>query len=382
MELKEIRREIDQIDSQLLPLFIKRMDCAKKVAEVKQRDKTPVYNAAREEEILDRISKEAGVYGGAARIVYRTIMSESRALQHRMLGSGETLRKAISAAPKAPACPKTVACLGGPGSYSHSVVSALYPQAEVKFCSRFDEIFQCIKADSAGLAVVPVENSSAGSVSEVYSLLMQYCFYIIAAKTIRVHQCLAAKGGSLAGISCIQSKEIALRQCSQRLSELHLPLLTVSSTSAAAEAAAGDPKTAAVCSESAARKYGLQVLARDIQNADNNATRFVVISRQLCIPDHAEKISLCFNVAHVTGSLNAVLSRFAAAGMNLTKIESRPIEGKDFEYDFYLDFTGNVRDPAVLELLCSLQEELPRFHFLGNYCEIRGKESFSACHGA
>ena len=128
---------------------------------------------------------------------------------------------------------------------------------------------------------------------------------------------------------------------------------------------------AAVCSEDAAQENGLHILATDIQNNDGNATRFVVISREMCIPDNAEKISLCFNVAHTTGSLNAVLSRFASAGMNLTKIESRPIAGKDFEYDFYLDFTGNVHNPAVLELLCSLEDELPRFHFLGNYCEIK-----------
>ena len=126
-----------------------------------------------------------------------------------------------------------------------------------------------------------------------------------------------------------------------------------------------------VCSESAAQQHGLKILEPDIQNADNNATRFVVISKEMCIPDDAQKISLCFNVAHTTGSLNSVLSRFAAAGMNLTKIESRPIEGKDFEYDFYLDFTGNVHDPKVLELLCSLEDELPRFHFLGNYCEMK-----------
>ncbi|ARP50972.1 MULTISPECIES: bifunctional chorismate mutase/prephenate dehydratase [Caproicibacterium] len=370
MDLKDIRREIDTIDSQLLPLFVQRMDCAKKVAEAKKRDGIPVHNAAREEEILDRISAKAGLYSGAARIVYRTIMSESSALQHRLLGSGGTLRKTIAAAPKVPAFPESVACLGGPGSYSHSVVSSLYPRAQVQFYNRFDDIFRCVEQGNAGLAVVPMENSSAGSVSDVYSLLMQCRFYIVAAKTIRVHQCLAAKESSPASVRCIQSKKIALQQCSRRLSALHLPLQPVSSTSAAAKAAAEDASIAAVCSESAAHKYGLHILERDLQNTDNNATRFAVISRQLCIPDNAEKISLCFNVAHTTGSLNAVLSRFAAAGMNLTKIESRPIAGKDFEYDFYLDFTGNVRDPAVLELLCSLQEELPRFHFLGNYCEV------------
>lgn len=371
MELSEIRKEIDEIDAQLLPLFIKRMDCAKEVAAVKKRDGTPVYNPEREKQILDRIAAKAGEYGGAARIVYSTIISESRALQHCLLGSGKDLRTRIAAAPKAPRSIQNVACLGGPGSYSSAVLSELYPQAHPSFFSRFDDIFRCVQEGSADLGIIPVENSSAGSVNEVYGLLMQYCFSIIAAKTHSVHHCLACSTGKAEDIRCVRSKEIALMQCSQYLENLQVPLSPISSTSAAAELAAQDSGVAAVCSEDAAQENGLHILATDIQNNDGNATRFVVISREMCIPDNAEKISLCFNVAHTTGSLNAVLSRFASAGMNLTKIESRPIAGKDFEYDFYLDFTGNVHNPAVLELLCSLEDELPRFHFLGNYCEIK-----------
>ncbi|WOC32569.1 MULTISPECIES: bifunctional chorismate mutase/prephenate dehydratase [Caproicibacterium] len=371
MELSEIRKEIDAIDAQLLPLFIRRMDCAKKVAEVKRRDGTPVFNLEREQEILNRIAAQAGEYGGAARIVYNTIMSESRALQHTLLGAGSRLRTRIAAAPEAPRRTAAIACLGGKGSYSHDVVSQLYPQAVPSFFSRFGDIFRCVEQGEADLAVIPVENSSAGSVSEVYGLLMQYCFSIIAAKTLGVHHCLANRTGKFEDIRCVRSKDIALMQCSQRLAALQVPLSDSSSTSAAAELAARDAGVAAVCSESAAKAHGLHILERDIQNTDNNATRFVVISKELCIPRTAEKISLCFNVPHTTGSLNAVLSRFAAAGMNLTKIESRPIAGKTFEYDFYLDFTGNVHDPKVLELLCSLEDELPRFHFLGNYCECK-----------
>ena len=371
MELSDVRKEIDKIDAQLLPLFMQRMDCAKKVAAVKSRDGTPIYNAQREQEILNRISASAGEYGGAARLVYQTIMSESRALQARLLGTGQALRQRIAAAPKVPRCTENVACLGGSGSYSHDVVTQLYPHAQPSFFAHFNDIFRAVQEGSADLAVIPVENSSAGSVNEVYGLLMQYCFSIIAAKTMGVHHCLANRSGRTEDIRCVQSKDIALRQCSRRLAALDIPQQAVNSTSSAAQAAAADPGLAAVCSETAARQNGLVILARDIQDADNNATRFVVISRELCVPDGAEKISLCFNVAHTTGSLNAVLSRFAAAGMNLTKIESRPIAGKDFEYDFYLDFTGNTRDSQVLELLCSLEDELPRFHFLGNYCEMK-----------
>ena len=133
--------------------------------------------------------------------------------------------------------------------------------------------------------------------------------------------------------------------------------------------AASLPDAAAICSEEAARAAGLEVLERGIQNTENNCTRFITISRALYIPEGADKNSLCFSLPHVTGSLHGVLSRFAQAGLNLTKIESRPIPGRRFEYDFYLDFTGSVRDEQTLALLASLSEELPRFSFLGNYTE-------------
>ncbi|CDD30240.1 putative chorismate mutase [Firmicutes bacterium CAG:94] len=163
----------------------------------------------------------------------------------------------------------------------------------------------------------------------------------------------------------------ALSQCSEYLEAHGLRPIQWSNTAAAAryvaqEAPAG---VAAICSQEAAREYGLTILEEGIQNEAENTTRFILISREAILPQDAGKISLCFALPHVTGSLSGVLQRFAMAGLNLTKIESRPLPGRNFEYDFYLDFTGNLHQPATLELICALQEELPRFSFLGNYSE-------------
>ena len=371
MELPQIRQEIDRIDAELLRLLCARMDCAQKVAEVKQQTGTPVLNAAREEEILQRVAEKAGRYGGAARVVYTDLLSESRGLQYAYLQADTPLRRAITSAPEAPGEIRAAACLGGAGSYSHEALLNLCPGASPVFFSDFGDIFRSVARGETDAGIVPVENSTAGSVSGVYALLMQYRFSIIAAQTRGVRHCLANRSGDPRDIRAVYSKEIALRQCSQKLEALGLPLKETASTSEAAAFAAAHPEAAAVCSRAAAKENGLHIVEHDFQNAEQNRTRFVVFQKALSISPDAQKIAVSFHIPHRTGSLNAVLSRFAAAGMNLTKIESRPTEEPGFQYEFYLDFTGNVHTPAVLELLCALDEELPRFAFLGNYRETQ-----------
>ncbi|NLJ31405.1 MAG: bifunctional chorismate mutase/prephenate dehydratase, partial [Clostridiales bacterium] len=224
----------------------------------------------------------------------------------------------------------------------------------------------------ADLGLVPVENSSAGSVGEVYDLILKYRFYIIAAATLPVRDCLAAaKRVDPRTVGTVYSHPQALAQCSEYIQKNSMLPLPMSSTAAAAQSIARRQEAGigAICSEYAAKEYGLNILERDIQNSSSNCTRFIVISRKLSIPEDARKISLCFSLVHQTGSLYRVLARFAQAGLNLTKIESRPIAEKNFEYDFYLDFTGNMRDEKTLSLILSLHDELPRFSFLGNYTE-------------
>jgi chorismate mutase/prephenate dehydratase len=300
------------------------------------------------------------------------MMDMSRAVQYNLLGGGGELRETIRKAGAAPEKAEKIACLGENGSFSHEALSLLYPKAAPQFYQGFGGIFSAVASGDADLGVLPVENSSAGSVSEVYDLILKYRFYIVNAATLHVHHCLAAaKKVDVRTIGTVYSHPQALSQCSEYITRNDLRPLPCSNTATAAQMVAQRQEAgiAAICSEHAANEYRLHILERDIQNSSNNCTRFIVISRSLFIPDRARKISLCFSLLHKTGTLYSVLARFAALGLNLTKIESRPIQDKNFEYDFYLDFTGNVREDATLNLICSLHDELPRFSFLGNYTE-------------
>lgn len=374
MTLEEVRRRIDAIDSQLVPLFCQRMDCSREVAKIKEQEQLPIFNAQREDEILDRVARNAGEYGDAARTVYASIMQASRALQHGALNSGRELRRQIQSAGDAPAPGKDLilACPGVSGSFSHQAALQLFPRSRPVFYPVFADVFSAIDHDQAELGVIPVENSSAGSVTDVYDLLLRYRFSIIGATHLSVrHSLCAAENASLDTVRQVYSHPQALSQCSLKIKELGLEPEKYSNTAAAAEMVAKEknPAFAAVCSLEAAKEYGLKILEENIQNSSTNQTRFVVISKALSIPDDADKISLCFSLNHTTGSLYSVLGRFAMLGLNLTKIESRPIPDRNFEYFFYLDFTGSARDEKVLDLICALSDELPSFSFLGNYRE-------------
>ena len=366
MTLEELRNEIDKIDAQLLPLFLRRMECAEQVAAVKREANLPVLNGERERQILDAAAEKAGKYGGEARILYSALMALSRAAQHRLLGAGQELREAVrNASPRLPRV-ETAACLGQSGSYSHEALRRLCPQAAPLFCSDFPAVFEAVAAGKAEAGVLPIENSSAGSVGEVYDLMLRYRFSIFGAMSLPVHHCLASSETDPAAVRTVFSHPQALRQCSDFLAARGWKAVSCSSTSGAAEAAEA-PATAAVCSRRAAEERGLHILAEEIQNVSGNRTRFLAVGKKMVLPPDADKISVCFSLPHQTGTLSGVLTRFAAAGLNLTKIESRPIPGKTFEYDFSLDFTGSVRNGATLDLLCALHDELPRFTFLGNY---------------
>lgn len=368
MTLEALRKEIDEIDGEMLRLFLRRMACAERVAEVKRGKGLPILNETREREILDALAAKAGEYGGQARILFSDLIAMSRDKQHSVLGSGAALRRQVQSAARAPQGAGTAACLGLRGSYSHEALARLYPEAKPLFFPEFPAIFEAVESGEADLGVLPVENSSAGSVGEVYDLLLKYRFSIAAAVSLSVRHCLASKE-AFEGVRTVYSHPQAIRQCSDYLAAHGLAAVECSSTAGAAELAARERGAAALCSEHAAAEFGLNVLARGIQNSDGNRTRFLAVGRGLRVPPDANKISLCFSVPHRTGTLYAVLARFAAAGLNLTKIESRPIPDRNFEYDFYLDFTGNVGDKKTLDLLCALSEELSRFSFLGNYAE-------------
>lgn len=373
MDLKDIRVEIDEIDRQIVELFKRRMDCSVKVAESKKQTNTPILNAAREKIVLDNVEKLGGEYGKYTRLLYGSMMELSRDLQYTIVNGGEKLKNVIDTAQtelNAQSDKWNIACMGMSGSNSHLAAVGFFPNANISLEKNFDKVFEAVESDKCDFGVLPVENSSAGSVSRVYDLILKYRYYIVGEIDLPIEHCLCGiPQTNLSDIEYVLSHEQGLSQCSLFLSENGFQLKKCGSTSAAAKTVAEEKRInwAAICNQQAAEEYGLKVLDKNIQNTDNNCTRFIVISKKPIITDNAQRISLCFALPHRSGSLYNVLCRFASHGLNLTKIESRPIPDAQFEYLFYLDFTGNVRDADNSRMICSLSEELPEFSFLGNY---------------
>lgn len=369
--LGKLREEIDQIDGELLPLFLRRMGCSQRVAQLKGEAGMPVFSPEREQAILDKVREKGGEDGDAAAALYSSIMAISRAKQHNLLQSGGPLRELeASAARILNIQGARVVCQGVQGAFSHKAALGFFGDITPGFEPTWKQVFEDVRQGKADFGVLPVENSAAGSVTGVYDLILSYRFYIVGAVDVKVEHCLVV-GEDTGKVTSVASHPQALSQCSEYLESHNLKPLEWSNTAAAARYVAEEcPEgVGAICSKEAAEKYGLTIVEENIQNEAENTTRFVVISREAILPEDANKISLCFSLPHVTGSLSSVLERFAMAGLNLTKIESRPLPGKNFEYDFYLDFTGNIHQPGTLNLVCSLCDELPRFSFLGNYSE-------------
>lgn len=378
MDLLELRKEIDKIDNQLIPLLMKRMDIAGQVAEYKVKRGIPVLNEEREQQILDNVAEKCGEKGEIIKTVFSATMDASRALQHKIIGGGQELRdqinEALSKGGRLTADNGFVACQGVEGAYSGVTANEIFPDAQVKFYRQFEDVFEAVNRGDAVFGVIPVENSTAGSVHESYDLIMKYRFYVVGAYDLKIEHCLCARADTkYEDITEVYSHPQALSQCNNFLKNFDFTGVNYSNTAAAAEFVSKSHKNniGVICSELAAKKYGLKILKRNIQNNNNNRTRFIVISKNLVIDENAQKISLIFSVAHKTGSLYRVLGRFSMAGLSLTKLESRPIENSDFSYYFYVDVLGSVRDEKTLDLICALSDELPEFEFLGNFNEVK-----------
>lgn len=372
--LSEIRVEIDKIDNELIKLFKRRMDCAKAVGEYKKATNTPVFNGARENEILNSVEQKGGEYGAYARLLYSNIMELSRALQHNIVESGKDLKAVINNAESTiPVQNIKIGYQGLKGANSHEAALRLFPLAESTCYKTFGDVFEAVDRGEISFGILPVENSTAGSVSAVYDLILQHRFYIIGALDMPIDYCLAGLPQSeFADIEKVWSHPQSISQCTNYIAKNNFEATPCRNTAVAARDVAIEKRlnVAAICSYKAAEEYGLKILDNHLQDDNANTTRFIVISKKLYIPENANKTSLCFSLPHVTGSLYSLLCRFNSLGLNLTKIESRPRKDKSFEYLFYLDFAGNVHSNNVIELLSQLSEEMPEFSFLGNYCEL------------
>ncbi|MBO7741452.1 MAG: chorismate mutase [Victivallales bacterium] len=379
MNLENYRQEIDAIDHQLLELFCRRMAVAEKIGDYKRQHNLPVFNAAREREILYRIAEEAGEdFGTYARQLYQNIFELSRARQHSLQPDAGNLAEEISAAlektPKIFPAAASVACQGIEGAYSQLVASRLFPQGRISFFKSWDAVFNAVEKGLCQYGVLPIENSTRGTVLEVYDLMKHHNFQIVRSIKVQVnHVLLARKGASLQSIREIYSHEQALGQCSRFL-QAHPEIKThiCENTAVAARMAAesGRDDVAAIASVSCAELYDLKIVAEGIQNAQANFTRFICISKKREIYPGANRISLMLALPHQPGALCQLMSRFVAMGINLLKLESRPIPGRDFEFLFYFDLEGSIYDPQIVKLLSQLNAGPELFVLLGAYCEV------------
>lgn len=375
MDLLDLRKEIDEIDEQLIPLLRHRMDISRQVAAYKAQRGLPVFNAERENQIIQSVKEKCGEDGDAIATVFSATMDASRAIQHNIMESGADLRKVITSAvtnSNAFEQKVTVACAGVEGSYADETALTLFKNASIRHYKMFEDVFEAVNKGEAPFGLVPVENSTAGSVHEVYDLIIKYRFYVTGSYSLEVNHCLCArKGVEYSDIEEVYSHPQALAQCSEFLKNFDFTGVNYTNTAAAAKyvAQSGRTDVGVICSAEAAKKYGLEILKTRIQNISNNRTRFIVISKKLIIEENADKISLIFALPHTTGSLYRILGRFSIAGLNLTKLESRPVGNGEFKYYFYVDLLGNIKDQKTLDLLCALYSELPDFKFLGNYHE-------------
>lgn len=377
MTLEDIRREIDQTDKVLLEAFCRRMTLAGEVAKIKQAEHLPLRHPAREREILARVAGEAGEFGPWARVLYSTLINVSCAYQEQLLTEEDRLtrdiRRALEDTPTLFPTDGTVACQGVEGAYSAQAACRLFPAGNLTFFRSFEHVFDAVESGLCRYGVLPIENSSNGSVSAVYELMKNKNFHIIRSVRLNVcHQLLALPGTKLEDIREITSHEQALGQCGAFLKSLTDVTVTAAPNTAVAAqrvAQSGRHDLAAIASPQCAELYGLKPIADRIQNSENNHTRFICIQKDMHIYPGADRISLMLSAPHRPGGLYELIAKFSALGLNLTKLESRPIPGRDFEFLFYFDFEGSVHSPEVLTLLQSLANECETFAFLGNYSE-------------
>ena len=378
MKLEEIRKDIDKVDSQIADLFKERMALSLDIAKAKQEGNLPVVNASREKEILHRISNEVGEpLDGYARILFNTLFDLSRSYQNNYLSRvsdiGERIEKALEETPKLFPKKAVVACQGVEGSYSQAACEKLFEVPSTMYFNSFEGVFNAVEKGLCQYGILPIENSSYGSVGTVYDLMRNYNFHIVKSIRLRINHSLLAKPGTkLKDVKEIFSHEQAIGQCGEFLKTLKDVKITIcENTASAAKMVAESERddVAAICSRDCMELYGLESLNNNIQVSDNNYTRFICISKNLEIYPGANKISLMLTLPHRPSSLYHMIAKFAALGVNLTKLESRPVPGSDFEFMFYFDMEASVYSPELVNLLGQLENQPELFVFLGSYSE-------------
>lgn len=377
--LQDLRSRIDNVDNEIIRLFQERMNISSSIAEYKKANNLPVQDIKRERDKLsDLINKSDEDFKSYTSVLYSLLFELSRSYQDRILYPTSDLKNKVSYAidntnKLFPPC-ATVACQGVEGAYSQHACEKLFQIPKIMYFNNFASIFASIDKGLCDYGVLPIENSTAGSVKQIYDLMMYYNFNIVRSVRVKVdHNLLAKKGTDISKIREIYSHEHALAQCTHYINSLgNVKVTVVENTAVAAKIVAESDRDdiAAISSRSCAPLYGLDCLASSIQDKGNNYTRFICISKKLEIYPGADRTSLMMIISHKPGSLYRVLARFYALGINLVKLESRPIPDRDFEFMFYFDLDTPVYSSEFIQLICELDSLCEEFRYLGSYSEM------------
>lgn len=368
MDLKQLRDGIDDIDEEILSLFLKRMKLCRDVAEYKRIHALPVFQGGREQEVIDHIkalTRDPQLENGTAAL-FTTIMDISKHLQNRkLLSDAPDYSFVVPDFENA----ETIACQGISGANSETAARMIFGDKELTFLRTFEDVYKAVECGEAEYGVIPIHNSTAGSVTAAYDLMSKYSVYIVKTVCIEINHCLAAKNDiPLSDISCVYSHPQALAQCSEFITHHKLSTGDYVNTAMAAEMVKNsDENIAAICSVDCAKQLGLHIIAEDIADCSINRTKFICISRDLQVLPDADTISVMLKIPHTEGSLYRLLTKFFVNGMNLSKIESRPIKDGSFDVMFYLDFNGRITDKNVKVMLSDLAANLEYFRFIGTF---------------
>ena len=377
--INALRLEMDACNKQILEAFEHRMDIASRIGDVKRSLGLRVTDPRRERQILSAIADQASPeFKSYATVLFSLLMEVSSAYQeHRMRPTSplrERIEQALETTPKLFPQFASVACQGVDGAYSQLAAEKIFKRPNITFYRNFEGVFQAVESGTCEYGVLPIENSSAGTVNAVYDLMMEHDFHIVRTYRLKVdHNVLANEGATLEGITEIYSHQQAINQCARYLEGMpHVKVTPVTNTAEAARMVAESGRTdvAALSSRACASLYGLSVLARQVNDSDNNYTRFACITKDLQVFPGADRTSLMMVAPHEPGALYKVLARFYALDINLTKLQSRPILGQDFEFMFYFDLDASVYSPEFASLVCELEDFCDDFKYLGTYSEL------------
>jgi chorismate mutase/prephenate dehydratase len=368
MNLDLIRKDIDRVDTQILELFASRMNLSMQVAEYKKQHNLPIFQPEREKSIIERV-RENSPQGleNASEVLFTTMIDSGKCLQNQSLYIDTPLPLPKKFIPKTK---NKISCQGTNGAYSEAACRKLFPGTEIEFASGFSDVVNAVIGGECDCGILPLQNSTIGSIFETYELMALHNLYINAVIRVETSHCLAAK--SEAPIKTVISKAEALSQCSKFLENEKFAQTEFPNTALAAEYVknSADESIACICSKSCAETLGLYILNTNISNANPNFTRFICFSKDFSEIADSNIISVSLSIEHSKGALYRLLTKFAVSGLNLLKIENKPIAGSDFNVIFYLDFEGKYNDPKVNALLCDLGTNNSYFKFLGSFKEI------------